>query len=82
VLCTGTFICRSLPDNGPFGLTLPQPVVTHTLGIGMSLADGGKHKHRIFVLVIFVGLDNFINATKSKYLVPVKVKKQFSKCQY
>jgi len=64
VLCTGTLICRSLPDNGPFGLTLPHPVVTHTFGIGVLFVDGGKHKHRTFVLVIFVGLDSFINAAK------------------
>lgn len=68
VSCTGTLICRSLPDNGPFGLTLPQPVVTHTLGIGMSFVDGGKHKHRTLVLVIFVGLDSFIKAAKSKII--------------
>lgn len=72
VLCTGTLICRSLPDNGPFGLTLPQPVVTHTLGIGVLFVEGGKHKHRTLLLVMFVGLDSFINATKSKYLLLVK----------
>lgn len=62
VLCTGTLICRNLLDNGPLGLILPQPVVTQTLGIGMLFVVGGKHKHRTFVLVMFVGLDNFINA--------------------
>lgn len=71
VLCTGTLICRSFPDKGPFGFTLPQPVVTHVLGI--VVFRGGKHKHRTFLLVIFVGLDSFINAAKFKiYLVLVK----------
>lgn len=66
VLCTGTLICRNLLDSGPFGLILPQPVVTHILGIGVSFVVGGKHKHRILVLVMFVGLDSFINAANNK----------------
>lgn len=78
VLCTGTLICRSLPDNGPFGLTLPQPVVTHTLGIGVSFADGGKHKHRTLVLLIFVGLESFINAAESEYFSTGKM----SNCRF
>lgn len=77
VLCTGTLICLSLPDNGPFGLTLPQPVVTHTLGIGVLFFDCGKHKQRTFLLVMFVGLDSFISAAKSKCLVQ-EMKLQFS----